>query len=401
MNIKLLSNIFVFKVFYIDYGNEDYVDIGEIYRYSNDLKNNPPLAPKCKLNMNNNMLAWLEKMNDQKEDILKRLSENLKTISGKSKIHVKVIEKQFLPNNLQVLFVDVFINEQNICDLLINATNKSLNQSKVLKAITMVKAQNEFDGVIVNYQPFHKENKVGFECCLQNKLLLSLVNDLSDSWIGTIDSECILSENSVSMALIPECLAKCFGVRNKYGRVLISTARTLARSSSVDVKFIDYDYQCAVNKLDVISMNCLINRSELPSSIQKFKLNLKNESDLLNLKPAQKDHLNEVFVRLINNKIDSPISSALLRVRRSYDKMGTTIRLYDQQRANLDINCIIEMCIDLMRNPYQGHLTELESDYLHFDMASKASVCEEYQNELQKICRDTGSFKKTILKWGC
>lgn len=225
---------------------------------------------------------------------------------------------------------------------------------------------------------------------MQNKLLLNLVNDLSNSWIDTSDSQCILSENSISMALIPECLAKHFGVKNKYGRVLISTVRTHARSSSVDVKFFDYDYQCAIDKSHVISMNCLINRSELPSSIQKYRLNLKNEGDLLRLKPEQKDHLNEIFIRLINNQMDSPVSSCMLKVKKSYDKKFVTVRLFDECRDDLDVNCIMEMCIDLMRSPYQGHLTEMESDYSAFDMASKASRCEEYQKEMQKICQNTG-----------
>lgn len=54
-----------------------------------------------------------------------------------------------------------------------------------------------------------------------------------------------------------------------------------------------------------------------------------------------------------------------------------------------------------MRCPYQGHLTEMEGDYSAFDVTSKASECEHYQNEMQKICQNTGLISisvQTFLK---
>ena len=67
-----------------------------------------------------------------------------------------------------------------------------------------------------------------------------------------------------------------------------------------------------------------------------------------------------------------------------------SVRLFDEQRENLDINYVIEKCINLMVNNFKGHLINLESDYSKFDCVNEVSS--EVMSELQKIYRSLKRF---------
>jgi hypothetical protein len=140
-------------------------------------------------------------------------------------------------------------------------------------------------------------------------------------------------------------------------------------------------------------MNCFVNKHELPSSVCHLNLELKNEKQLNKLTKSQKEHLNEVFVHLLNfsqingsRRAEYGLSSRV-EVKRLASGL---VRVFDPYRENLDVNCVLEMCIDLMSNPFAGHLTHLESDFSQFECVSKAALSVEYRDQMQKIYRATG-----------
>ena len=140
-------------------------------------------------------------------------------------------------------------------------------------------------------------------------------------------------------------------------------------------------------------MNSCINKQELPSSVCPLNLELKNEKQLNKLTKSQKEHLNEVFIYLINfsqineNRRAEYGLSSKIEVKRLANGL---VRMFDPYRENLDVNCVLEMCLDLMSNPFAGHLTHLESDYSQFECVSKAIMSAEYRDQMQKIYRATG-----------
>ena len=159
------------------------------------------------------------------------------------------------------------------------------------------------------------------------------------------------------------------------------------------VNFIDYDYQYLLNLTEIISMNTYINKNDLPSSMERISMDLKNIKQLSTLKTNQKRHLNEIFTCLINNRIinDSKFSfgfSSKLLIRKTRPHV---FRLFDASRENLDINCVIDMCISIISYPFQGYLSSLESDYSNFDCINKAAMSEANQDEMEKIYRSNAA----------
>ena len=166
--------------------------------------------------MNRKMIAWLEKMKSEKQDVTNQLVKNFEKLTSKSSLRVKVIEKINLKNDFSVLLVDVFIGEENICNLLVRHTINSLKQSRISENINLIKTEKEFDAVIVNYEPYTNGTQFGLEIKLQNELLLKSVNEMSKNWTIT---ETKFGEEIVSMAILPDILLKIFNVNIKYGRV--------------------------------------------------------------------------------------------------------------------------------------------------------------------------------------
>ncbi len=140
-------------------------------------------------------------------------------------------------------------------------------------------------------------------------------------------------------------------------------------------------------------MNCYVNKKELPASVYHLNLELKNDKILNQLTNTQKKHLNEVFVNLINfsNIIENQVFQYGLSSRLELKKQPSgLVRMFDPDRENLDINCVVEMCIGLLNNPFGGYLIHLENDFSQFELVRKEIMSVEYQNLMQKIYRATG-----------
>ena len=209
---------------YIDYGTESYVDSTEIYRITSELiKTHEPLAFRCQLNLNKKINTWLNNLKDLNEDVTDQLAKSFKSLTSKSKLKVNVIKRE-MPTNEQpapTLVVDLFIGDENICNLLIENTINCLKQDKISTEINMIKKENDFNGIIINYKPIIDDGaKFAFECNIQNELVLDLVNELSTSWNDLNASKPNDGDSVISMANIPDFLVKALKIKPKHGRVI-------------------------------------------------------------------------------------------------------------------------------------------------------------------------------------
>lgn len=121
------------------------------------------------------------------------------------------------------LLVDLFIGDENICNLLIENTINCLKQDKISNEINMIKKEHDFNGIIINYKPLVEDGaKFAFECNVQNELVLDLVNELSTSWNDLNASKPNDGDSVISMANIPKFLTKALQIEHKYGRVIFN-----------------------------------------------------------------------------------------------------------------------------------------------------------------------------------
>lgn len=70
------------------------------------------------------------------------------------------------------------------------------------------------------------------------------------------------------------------------------------------------------------------------------------------------------------------------------------VRLFNSE--GLDINTILEMCINLLRNPLCGRVVHCEPDYSQFDILNELASNQVYQREMCKIYTATGLFDYQI-----
>ncbi len=199
------------KVLYIDYGNEDYVDASEVYRTTAELKNNPPLAHKCQLNLNRRIRSWLARMKDQDKEVMEELVRSFKSLTSKSVLSVKVIDGV---KNI----VDLFVGEVNICELLVESVVSSLKQAGVVERVREIKEEAEFSGVVVNYRL--NLSRFGTEVRVVNELMLTMIEELSVGWTDfQSGGRCVDMDRVVQVAKMPGVLASCLQTKQKFGRV--------------------------------------------------------------------------------------------------------------------------------------------------------------------------------------
>ncbi len=199
------------KVLYIDYGNEDYVDACEIYKTTMELKSIPPLAQRCRLNLNTRICSWMTLMKDGGNNIINELIECFKSMTSKSVLSVNVIDGT---DNL----VDIFICSKNICDLLVENTINNMKQAEIIERGKNVVKELEFSGRVVNYEL--NLCRFGTEIRTVNESVLKFIEQSSISW-----TDCANNSRSddvrmvVKVARIPELLTRFFQTKQKFGRV--------------------------------------------------------------------------------------------------------------------------------------------------------------------------------------
>lgn len=417
------------RLHYIDYGNEDFVDLSEIYKISLELKNIAPLALNCRLNLSRKLKDWINKMADLKQDVTDDLKKCFKRLTSKSKIKLKVIKETNIEtrngelNHIRppALLVDAFLGDENICDSLLVNTMISYQPKTLLPDVKLNETkEKDFDGYLINMKSFDKLTL--FEVNVQNQSVLKLIDDLFQNFNNINDcSSHNLEEKNINgpfcFAPLPEHLVESYKLKNPYSRVAILeklTSLTEPKSTRVQVQFIDFDFKQWMDMDNLIMINSYL--SQIQPSVERFYLNVQNGSDMSTLSNLQLEHLNEIFRNLINmNEIQMDESkfnwsakfktviltsntNVFATASKDTNKITKTnrirldsIRLYDTEREMLDVNRILEMCISIMARPFVGHITHNESDFTQFECLSSASA-PIYLNELQKIYRSSGYF---------
>ena len=212
------------KVLYIDYGNEDYVDSAEIFRITTELKMKEPLAVNCQLNLNKKLLAWMDGLTAANRDAYNELMiKSFKSLTAQCKLKLNVINKCAAPNSTKLL-VDVFVNDENICNSLMLSTLSSIKLNSLAEKITNIQhSKQPVDSTarIINYRPFFKSAlaKNQFELNIQFANVLELVEELFDNLNDLKHLKLSNQVESHHAAALPECLVEAFKLKSKYGRV--------------------------------------------------------------------------------------------------------------------------------------------------------------------------------------
>jgi hypothetical protein len=221
------------KVLFIDYGNEDIVDISEIYKITLELKNIPPLTLNCRLNLSKKLKEWIKKMSNSNLDVTNDLQKCFIRLTSKSKIKLKVIkETKIEPKNgatthirAPPLLVDAFLDDENICEhLLVNTMvicQPPISQENELTSLN--NKEKDFDGYLINFKPFKKASS--YEISIQNQSVLKLIDDLFQTYNNFSDCSSLnLQENRngpFSFAPLPKKLIDSYNLKNGYSRVAI------------------------------------------------------------------------------------------------------------------------------------------------------------------------------------
>jgi hypothetical protein len=440
------------KVLYIDYGNEDYVNMNDIYKIvDSDLKNTEPLAKNCQLfitdrfknvltllcNQNKNLnvmnLSQMNQtvinkymacnnqnsnnvMNNFPTGLTLNLIKCFKNLTGNSNIVIKV-RRHITNNKSATLLVDLFLkttssngqsDERNILDfLLIEAINLIAVNSNSL----FCKYYEEFNGFLIN-SGLNKQ----LELKVQNFSYIELVNNLIElfSVKNRQNKKNLLPKNEFNnstfyLAELPEKIKQKFdrsseeedaeeeGINNVFGRVLLKNIYddNNEKNPSFNAKFVDYDYETTLNAKSLIQINKHLDKlfKLIPNTIEKYTLHLDLNPALLSaLKPDQFDYLEEIFKVLTNQELIGGSSSYSSRFKFVVSSRRF-VRMLDSQRNDLDLNRILEMCLILMTNPFTGHVTHFENDYTQqfaclHEISKKLTV----QNVMSKVLRAAGDY---------
>lgn len=395
------------KVLLIDYGNVETVTLANVYKMSPEIKAIKPQAFSCQLNFSETLKSWLRRTSDETSEGLIKCFKNL---TSKSKVQAKVIE--FRSGKA---LVDLFIENQNICDkLLLNGMSllkpiqvKNIDSSKSSSLAEI----NQFDAYLINpdAEQFFKTQNTNTEMKVLNVFMLNKVCDDVDL---DVNKECIKDE-ICSLAPLPDKIKSDFNLTHRYGRVFVHTEDNAIKNSKkkeVLVNFIDLGYQKVIEKCMLVHGNG--NLSKMPPSVEKYNLNLENNHDLTRLSSSQLMHLSEIFKMLIfyepgdletNESSNNYSYSCKLKARviqtnnSSFSNIDNaelrSMRLFDEERQHLDINYIIEKCICLMVKDFKGHLINLEADFSRFDCLNKVSKDLKFVHELNKIYRSLKRFE--------
>ena len=400
------------KVLCYDYGNEEWVSVSNLYRMSTEHKNASPLALNCRLNYSSKLKSWLKQQQNSVESI-ESLLKTFKKLVSKSKVVAKVLKRNHHKTNKDESdLVDLFIGQDNICDLLV------LNSISITKPIQIATIDSttqldtntqsdcsDFDSFVINLNKFK-----------QNSIEIKLINE---SIVRSMDNLCTRTSNQskcdelYSLAPIPDPIRVKFALKNRFGRVYVKETKHSASSDLVLVHFVDFDAEIWINKIDLIKADKKLS-IQFQSAIQRFNLDMRNSADLIHLSAFQVEHLFEIFKLLINYKsVESKLrKDEILELKGWSTRLNTalvesstnrlnsnsdfgSVRLIDPLRENLDVNYIMESCLSLMLKPFRGHLIHLENDFSHFDCVHELSDSAIYSFEIKKIFKSTMSSSST------
>ena len=155
------------------------------------------------------------------------LVRNFKTLSSKSILGVKVLETKA---TTEFLTVDLFIGEENICNLLVENTISSLKLAAIKERVKLVQGETEFNGILVNYNNKQNVNNMGSRFGLGisviNESMLNYIDELSVGWTDLSQKLAGKSKSNVNsvdmvvmMAPLPIAMVDYLQLKQKFGRV--------------------------------------------------------------------------------------------------------------------------------------------------------------------------------------
>jgi hypothetical protein len=165
------------KVMYIDYGNEDCVNITQLFKIDNETKIIPPLAINCSLYFTNkcndifNKLKANAKLNDAgSTHATNTLIKCFKNLTGNSKVMIKVRKQMMSPdmmNRSTKMLVDLFLlpNEGINIDEMYSSFYKKVTNLFELKLISIRVLQLKLLNLLNIYLNF---NQISFKCTTLN-----------------------------------------------------------------------------------------------------------------------------------------------------------------------------------------------------------------------------------------
>ncbi|CAF0857163.1 unnamed protein product, partial [Brachionus calyciflorus] len=365
------------KIRYLDYGNEDYINVSELFKCDPELKSIEPLALKCELNLDKKLKILIQKLNELEKDTTE-IVKYFKMLTGRSKVTIKILK--LINVDLKINKVDLFINQDNICDLLLNEALAclTLDTKKSDCKIKIGVPISEFFTNVINIKNLEFEKIIK----VKNLNVLDKIDELIDSLVNqSVDNEENFKPSQQCLGQVPQDLMEKYKLNNPLSRVFILSH---LKSDKYECSFIDFDHKVSLTKSNLLSSNHFINK--IQSAVDKYELNLKNSELISSLTNEQKIQLQEIFKNLMNYETNcsSKLKACLIKPK--------TIRLFDVEKENLDLNTILELSINLMCNPFTGRVTHFESDYSQFSVLNELASNEYYKKEMKKIYISTGLF---------
>ncbi|CAF0920783.1 unnamed protein product [Brachionus calyciflorus] len=206
------------------------------------------------------------------------------------------------------------------------------------------------------------------------------VLDKIDELIETLVSQCFIYEEDlriVQQALdqVPQDIMEKYELNNPVSSHSKSDKLNECNSQDFDHK------ECLSKSNLIVALNYFINIIE-----SEYELNLNNFELISSLTSQQKIQLQEIFKNLIDFKPNYSLKLKACLIK------PKTVRLFDPERDNLDLNTILELSINLMCNPFTGRVIQCESDYSQFTVLNELASNEFYKKEMNKIYMSTGLF---------
>ena len=282
------------RIRYIDYGNEGYVNVSELFKCDPELKQVEPLALKCKLNLNKKLSQLLFRLDEVKKDTAD-ITQYFKVLTGRSKVTVKCLKLVDL--DLSSSSVDVFVNNENICDILASEAQACLsmqNKPSQPLQIKIAEASVEFNAHVVNLsREFIQLVR------LKNLNILNKIDEFIESLIEQTLEPLVYDKISQCIAQVGIDFMRSFKLNQPYVRVNLIEKK----KDQFECVCVDLDHRITLTKNDLYPSTHFVNR--IQAACDKYDLQLNNSDCILVLSSEQRIHLQQIFNDLIDYEINS------------------------------------------------------------------------------------------------
>ncbi|RNA16358.1 maternal tudor isoform X1 [Brachionus plicatilis] len=290
------------RIRYIDYGNEGYVNASQLFKCEPELKQVEPLALKCKLNVNKKLSNLIHRLNELRKDA-SDIVQYFKVVTGRSKVTVKVLRQ--VDFDLKSSPVDLFINNENICEVLVSEALACLSiQSEPTQPlqIKINTPKPEFSAHVLNVgNEFTKSVK------LKNLNILQKIDDFVESLLEQTMAPLELDTATQCLAQVKANVVSSFKLTQPYVRVILADRN---KHDLFECSFVDLDHKAMLTKHDLFPSSHFINR--IQAACEKYDLQLNNGDCVFLLSADQKIQLQSIFKDLIDYEMNSSASLKII-----------------------------------------------------------------------------------------